>query len=309
MGKRSITARLRAALLSSALGLGLAATAGAADVAIVKSSDAPGWRAAVDAIRRVAAGHTFTEHDLRNDRATAEAVLAGLKGRPVIVVAMGPLAAQLARTALPDTPLVFCMVQEPQKLGLLPAPGVTGVALAIPVKNQIAAFRMVNPRGVRIGVIFSPENTGRLVEDAVKAAPILRVVMSPKPVASEREIPAALRELLAGDTVDALWIPPDPLLLGDESRRYLLAETLKAGKPVYTFSASLVAEGALASNGPDLVSIGEQAGDLVNRLAAGERGRIELLVPRAELVVNKKIASKLKIEIPPDALKSANKVL
>ena len=62
------------------------------------------------------------------------------------------------------------------------------------------------------------------------------------------------------------------------------------------------------SNGPDLVSIGEQAGELVNRLAAGDRARIEMLVPRAELVINRKIAGRLKIDVPADVLKAANKV-
>jgi putative ABC transport system substrate-binding protein len=187
---------------------------------------------------------------------------------------------------------------------------VTGVSFQIPIKNQLAAFRLVNPRAVRIGAIYSEANTGSQVAEASKAAGVVRLNLVVKPVASERDVPEALRALLkGGDAVDALWIPPDPILLGDESRRYILAETLKAGKPVYSFSAALVAEGALASNGPDMVSIGEQAGELVNRLAAGEKGRIEMLIPRAELVVNKKIADKLKIEITIDALKAAGKVL
>jgi ABC-type uncharacterized transport system substrate-binding protein len=70
-----------------------------------------------------------------------------------------------------------------------------------------------------------------------------------------------------------------------------------------------VAEGALVSDGPDLVSVGEQLADLVNRTAAGDKtARGTLLVPRAELVINKKIADKLRIEIPEDALRAANKV-
>ena len=40
-----------------------------------------------------------------------------------------------------------------------------------------------------------------------------------------------------------------------------LAEMFKAGRPVYGSSSGLVAEGALVSNGPDLVSIGEQVGE------------------------------------------------
>jgi len=114
----------------------------AAEVAVVKSSDVPAWRPAIDALRRVSASHTITEHDLRNDRPTADSVLAGLKGKAAIIVALGPLAAQLVRSTLPDAPLVFAMVQEPAKLGLAPGPGVTGVAFAIPIKNQLAAFRL-----------------------------------------------------------------------------------------------------------------------------------------------------------------------
>ena len=281
----------------------------AAEVAVVKSSDVPAWRPAIDALRRVSASHTITEHDLRNDRPTADSVLAGLKGKAAIIVALGPLAAQLVRSTLPDAPLVFAMVQEPAKLGLAPGPGVTGVAFAIPIKNQLAAFRLVNPKGVRIGVIYKEDNSGHSVEEAIKAATLLRVVMSTRAVTSERDIPAALRSLLAGDqAIDALWIPPDPVLLGDDTRRFLQAEMFKAGKAVYGSSSGLVAEGALVSNGPDLVSIGEQVGELVNRLAAGDRSRIELLVPRAELVINKKIAARLKIDVSAEVLKAANKV-
>jgi putative ABC transport system substrate-binding protein len=290
-----------------ALSCVVAAAAPAADVALLKSSDAAAWRPTLDAIRRVASGHAVTEHDLRADKAEAARVVGTLKGRSVILVALGPLAAQAARETAPELPLVFCMVQDPAGAGLVGVPNTAGVSFAIPVKNQLAAFRMVNPRGRRIGVIYSAENVGRLVQEAQKAAQVVRLVMVDRPVAAEREIPAALRSLLqGGDAVDALWFPPDPLLMG-ESRRFILSETLKAGKPVYSSMASLVAEGALASNAPDFASIGEQVGELVNRIAAGEK-RGDLLVPRAELLINKKIADKLKVEVPADALKAASRV-
>lgn len=303
--------RMLRRLLAAAAWLLLAATPGAwaAEVAVLKSSDVPAWRPALDALRRSAASHNVTEYDLRGDRAVAQQVLATLKGKPVILVAVGNLAAETARAALPEAPLVFCMVQDPAKIGLVAAPGVTGVAFTLPVKNQIAAFRMVNPRGSRIGVVFHPENSGRQVEEATKAADLLRIALVARPVAAVSEIPQAVRTLLAGDTVDALWIPADAMLLTDVTRRYILTESLKAGKPVYAFSASLVTEGALVSNGPDVASIGGQAGELVNRLAAGDRTRIDVQVPRAELVINNRIAGKLKIAVPAEALKAAGKVI
>ena len=284
--------------------------AGAAEVAVLKSSDAPAWRPALDALKRTAAGHTLTEYDLRGDRAEADRVLGTLKGKPAIVVAMGLLAAQAAKEVAPEMPLIYCMVPDPTKAGLVGGANITGVAFAVPVKNQLAAFRMVYPRGVKIGVIYSADNTGRMVQEALKASTVVRLNVVDRPVVADKDIPEAVRSLLKGDqAVDALWIPPDPILLGDEARRFVLSETLKAGKPVYTSLSALVAEGALVSSSPDIGSIGEQAGDLVNRLAAGEKGgKIEMLIPRAELIINKKIAEKLKIEIPADALKAATKV-
>ena len=305
-GHKVTTSRLAAALL--ALVALLPSSLVAADVAVLKSTDAPAWRPALDALHRAVPNHTLTEYDLRGERVGAERVVAALKGKAGLLVAMGPLAAQVAKDVLPDLPLVYCLVQDPGRLGI-PA-SAAGVAFQTPIKNQLAAFRLVYPRGVRVGVIYGDPWVARLVEEAQKAALVVRISIVSRPVGSDKDVPATLRSLLRGDdAVDALWIPPDPLLLGDETRRYLLAETLKALKPVYSFSSALVTEGALASNGPDLGSVGEQVGELVNRFAAGDRtARGVLLVPRAELIINKKIADKMKIEIPADALKAASKV-
>jgi ABC-type uncharacterized transport system substrate-binding protein len=169
---------------------------------------------------------------------------------------------------------------------------------------------MVNPRGVRIGVIYKEENSGALVLEALKSASVARFTLVSMRVGSPQEVPPALRTMISGaEPVDALWLPPDPLLLEDATRRFVLSETLKVGKPVYAFSQALVAEGALVSAGPDIAAIGDRLAELVSRWAAGEKLRGEVLVPPPELIINKKIGDKLKINIPAAALKQANKVL
>jgi ABC-type uncharacterized transport system substrate-binding protein len=283
----------------------------AAEIAVLKSTDVAAWRPALDALRRGLPGHTVTEYDLKGDRNEAGRVLGTLKARPVLLVAFGPLAADLVRESTPDTFLVFCMVQDPAKAGLLNSVNASGVAFSTPIKNQLAAFRMVYPRAVRIGVIHGPEDSVvKLVQEAQKVAGVVRLAVAARLVTAERDVPSALRSLLKSpEPVDALWLPPDPMLLSEATRRFLLEETLKAGKPVLSFSPALVSEGALASNGPDVASIGEQAAELISRVLGGDRtARGALLVPRAELVINKKIADKLKIEIPADALKAASRV-
>jgi ABC-type uncharacterized transport system substrate-binding protein len=276
-------------------------------VFVLKSAETPAWRPALDAMRRAGAGHTFTEFDLRNDKAEGVRVAGTLKGRLAVLVAMGTMAAEAVREVVPEMPLVYCMVPDPTRLALA-GPGVGGVAFTVPVKNQLAAFRLVNPRGVRVGVLYSEAGTGPLVQDALRSAASVRLSLVAKPVASVKDVPTTLRGLLQGsEAVDAIWIPPDPILMDAESRRYLLAEAAKSGKPVYASTGTMVAEGALVSNGPDFGSIGELVGELVNRLAGGEKGRMEMLVPRGELVINKKMASKLGIDVSADALKAANR--
>lgn len=300
-----------AALVCLVLPVVLTTPARGADVAVLKSVETPGWRPAIEALRQAAAAHTITEYDLKGDPAEAQRVAAELKGKPTIVVALGPLAAQTMRTVAPEHPLIYGMVQDPAQAGLLNAENVVGVAFSIPIRNQLAAFRMVNPRGVRVGVIYGGDALQQQVDEATQASLVVRLVIVPRRISSEKDVPEALRALLkGGDAVDALWLPPDPLLLGDETRRFLLSETLKARKPVYTFSPLIVAEGALVSNGPDYASVGEQLAELVSRAAAGPAAlRSELLVPRGELVVNQKAADKLKLEIPATALSAAKKVL
>ncbi len=301
---------VRTGWLASLLLLSLPPVVSPAEVAVLKSSNAASWQPTLQAFRQASSGHTVTELDLHGSREEATRILATLKDRPVIVVAMGPLAAELTREVAPGLPTVFSMVANPEKLGLIGPPNVVGVAFSIPVISQFAAFRSVNPRAVRIGIIYNPANTGALIEEARVATRVVRTVVVERPVPSEREVPQALRELLqGGDAVDALWLPPDPVLLGDEARRHILNETLKARKGVYAFARALVPEGALASDGPNYESIGQLMGLLVNRIANGESpGSIGMQVPQAELVINKKVADRLKIEIPRDTLKAATVV-
>ena len=53
----------------AALGLLLwSSPIGAAEVAVLKSTEAAAWRPAIDALKRSLPGHTVTEYDLRGDR-------------------------------------------------------------------------------------------------------------------------------------------------------------------------------------------------------------------------------------------------
>jgi len=292
------------------LAVAAAQPAASAEIALVLSSDVPAWRAVSDALRAAAPGHVVTTYDLHGSRPEADRVLMELKGSAAVVVAMGPLAAQAARELAAELPLVYCMVHDPASVAGLSGGNVTGVAFSVPMRNQLVAFRAVNPKAARIGVVYSSDALSRQLDDARKAASALHLDLVLRQVASMQAVPQAVRELLGGkDPVDALWIPTDPLVLGDETRRFVMQAAVQAGKPVYGSSAAMVKEGALVSNSPELSSIGQSVGELVNRIVRGEKpGRLAVVVPRSEVVINKKIADQLGLTIPEEALRAAQRV-
>jgi ABC-type uncharacterized transport system substrate-binding protein len=300
-----------ACLAALALTIVTAGAAPAAEVALVKSNDLASWRPAVEAMLAAASAHHVTEYDLAGSRAEGEQLFAALKGKVAIVVAMGPLAAQLSRELLPEVALVYCMVQDPVAAGLVGLPNAAGVALSLPARNQLVAFRTVNPQARRIGVIFGSETVARQVDEAQKAAGALKLEVVARRVADAAGVPPAVRDLLRGaEPVDALWILPDPLILEPATRRFVLAEALMAGKPIYSFSASLIGEGALVSHSADMASIGQGVAELIGRVLTGQKPeRQPLLVPRGEVVINKKMADQLKVLVPAEALRIAQKVL
>ena len=175
----------------------------------------------VDALRRSTGSHTLSEFDMAGNRAQGERIAAGLRGRSVILVALGVLAAQVARAALPEAPLVFCMVPDPVQAGLADVPRVAGVAASVPLKNQLAAFRLVNPRGVRIGLLHGVDSAGAIDEGA-EGRPAGAGGHRARLIASERASPrpcATCGAAGGGRAVD----PPDPVD-GRATRRFVIAE-------------------------------------------------------------------------------------
>jgi putative ABC transport system substrate-binding protein len=300
------SAKLASRIAASAVFLGIAASSPAAEVVVLTSVNTPAWQPALEALREGTGDHQLTEVLLHGNRATGEQALRDIEGRDVILVALGPLAAGLCRELAPEVPLAYGLVPRTAEASLRDQPNVVGVAYDVPVKNQLAAFRMVHPGGVIIGVVHS-DAVAEQVADAESAAGLLRLGLEAREVDSERGVPNALRALLKD--VDAIWLPADPILVGTSVRKFVLAEALKSSKPVYAFSAALVQEGALVSNGGSMESVGQQLAELVGRLAAGEPASdIGIRVPSAELVINQKVAKRLRIEIPPDALQAAAKI-
>ena len=281
----------------------------ALDIAILKSSDIAAYNQAVDGFKAaLPPGTNFTEYNMQGDIAEGKKQARKIRASDAeLLLAVGLKAAQVAKLEITNTPVVFCMVLDPSKHGLK-APNMTGILLEVPIERQFATLRWALPGSKRLGVLYDPDKTGPMIEEARRRAKELGLGLIARPVTSEKEVPAALRELMP--QVDTLWLLPDSTVLTEDSLRFLLGTTLEATIPVIGFSPDLVKSGALIGLSVQYDDLGRQAAllakSLVNNQGTTSLGLIQ--PDRLRLSLNLKTGKYLGITIPPDVVGRADEL-
>jgi len=227
---------------------------------------------------------------------------------PKLILAIGPQAAQVAKAEVQDIPVVFLLVRNPRKYGL-EGDNITGISLDVPIEAQLAMYKSLLPTLQVLGVIYDPEKTSALVKEADEVAGKFGLRFRAAPVASQTEVPAALRSLLG--KVDALWLLPDDTVVTPESLTFFLLTAFKQNLPVLTISDAFVEAGALASLSADYTDMGRQACQLSREIETGRlRPTQASIVPptKVNITINQQTASQLGLVLPPGVVQSASKV-
>ena len=204
------------------------------------------------------------EYDLREDATRAEKIVKELQAsKPSLIFALGPLAANTAKRAFDDIPIVFAMVPNWEKYGL-EAKNVTGVALQRPVKTQLETLKALAQGAKRIGVLYNPRYTKSVIDTAVDAAKSLSITLVAVKVETPEEVPAAVKAL-AGK-VDALWMIADRAVANPDAVQAIIKFALDNKVPVFALSEQQVKDGALVSLSPNYTAMGQQAGKIANKI-------------------------------------------
>jgi putative ABC transport system substrate-binding protein len=283
--------------------------AGAAEVVILKSADLSAYNQAVAGFKAsIPPSTSSVEFNLKGSaKLSQEQVELIRKPDTSVLFAVGSKAAQVAKEKFPDIPVVFCMVLDPAQYNLK-APNMTGIRLEIPLDRQFGAMRSVLPSLKRIGVLYDPEKTGHLVDEARLLAKSLGLELIAKQVNTEKEVPPALRALLS--QVEALWLVPDSTVLTEDSLKFVLGTALDFNVPVIGFSSELVRSGALIGLSVNYEDVGRQAGVLAKKILFDQYKPSSATVPpeRVRLSLNLKTAKFLGITISPDAVNAADEL-
>lgn len=278
-----------------------------ADIALLKT----GGVLAFDEARNGFASTCFEnkqEFDLSEDLSNKDQIISGMKGGNFkLIVAIGSQAADFAKTNFPEIPLVFTMVVNPDRMGLT-GNNITGVALDVPVREELVILKSIDKKAKRLGTIYTQPVNNSLIDTLRTIASQLDLTVVPVSITSSTDIQKAMAELIG--KCDALWIPPDPSLNSEEVVRYIGSTSLSKQLPCVGPTDRYVRSGAIFSLSADNVEAGKIAGDLANQILQGTPpSRIApQSMQKPRVIINLKAADLLGLTIPKNVQNSASKI-
>ena len=181
------------------------------------------------------------------------------------------------------------------------------VAMTPSPRALLSSLRALQPGLKSLAVIWKSEFYGEqylpLLREAGKA---IGIEIKSVEVGDEGDIPDLMRSLYG--RADALWLPPDPLVISEANFLLFRDFSLSNRVPLYVPIPSLAERGATASVGVGFRAIGRAAGRVAKQALAGDAPSLSFPEP-AETVLNGGSAAKVGLTIPPETLKNLTRVI
>ena len=235
--------------------------------------------------------------------------------KPDLIFALGGDVAPSVRVATTTIPIVVAVSNDPVQAGFVtslahPGGNLTGVTF---VSSDLAAKRLqflreIAPNLARVGVIWNPDHVDPEYREVQRAAKILGTQVRSLEVRSAEDFGTAF-DTAVDDRIQAVMPISSRLMLVNRariiefSRRYQLL--LASGFGPW------VREGALLSYGPDTEASTKRAAAYVDKILRGAKpDELPIEQPtKFQLLINKKTAKSLSLEIPPSLLATADEVI
>jgi putative ABC transport system substrate-binding protein len=235
----------------------------------------------------------------------------------VILTSSTPAAAAMLQ-ATRTIPIVFVIVADPVGSGFvesLPRPGGNATGFTPLVRSLggkwVELLKEMAPRLARVALLFNPP-TATFIEgylDPFKAA--AASVGAEAVVAPVNDVPG-LESLIAREAQQpnsGLVVIPDAFTI--QHRAEIIALAARHQIPAVYWSRSFTEIGGLISYGPYIVEEYRRAVVYVDRILKGSKpSELPVQAPvKFELVVNRKTASALGLDVPPSLLAAADEVI
>jgi putative tryptophan/tyrosine transport system substrate-binding protein len=236
---------------------------------------------------------------------------------PDVIVTMGTPGLNAVRHHTKTVPVVFTLVADPARLGLIEslarpgghATGFTNFELSIGAK-WLELIREVSPKLARVKVINNPANpTASQMSPAIEAAgAAMSIQVSTAFARGADDVEVAIRGA-AQQPGSGIIVIPDSLAVvhSDLILRLVERHQLPAIYPFRLFAV----KGGLVTYGLDIPQMYRQAAEYVDRVLRGTKpSDLPVQAPnKFELIINLKTAKTLGLEVPPSLLARADEVI
>jgi putative tryptophan/tyrosine transport system substrate-binding protein len=235
----------------------------------------------------------------------------------VIATPFSTAAAVVAKRANIAIPVVFSIAGDPVKLGLVaslnrPGGNMTGIVnMNVELgPKRLQLLHSLVPAGTTFALLANPNNpyTATLVDNLKAAAAAMGVTVEAIGASTNSEIDAGFTKIV-GKRIDGLIVSPDNLF----SNRRVQIVTLCARHAIptiYSFREDAEA-GGLMSYGADIPAEYRDVGVYVGRILKGESpASLPVMQPtQFELVINAQAAKSIGLQVPPELVTGADKLI
>lgn len=213
-------------------------------------------------------------------------------------IALGQLAARVARQTLDGRQVVFSQVPEPTELGL-PQPWMRGVSDVPALDKQFALWKRVDPELRRIAM-FTGSAQSHLAARARKAATANSLELRVETAQYTRQLLSALKHMQPRP--HGVWLAPGQRFLGEDNARRLIGWCARHGISVLTFDPGWLRHGALLSVTPTAAETARMISALLNAPRVPRSGNESIREPRVlKATLNVRAAKQLGLT-PSDKL-------
>lgn len=222
-----------------------------------------------------------------------------------VIVAFG------SKAALQEYPrgVKLIMVMAPTVAGRRRGKGpVSHVSMTPSPKTLLSSLRALQPGLKRLAVVWKSEFYGAEYQSLLReAGKAIGIDIRSVEVGESGDIPDLLRSLYG--RVDAVWMPPDPLVISESNFLMFRDFSLSNRVPLYVPIPSLAERGATASVGVSFRAVGRaSARAALQDLSGGESPALTFTEP-IETVLNGASAAKVGLAVDPETLKRLTRVI
>jgi putative tryptophan/tyrosine transport system substrate-binding protein len=235
---------------------------------------------------------------------------------PDVIVVGGTAVAVAAKNATSTIPIVVAGAGDLVEAGLIksfmyPGGNVTGVARMSPdfFGDRLKLIKEVLPKAAQVTALMNPTNPGhgRALKDAELGARSSGLSFQSVSARSANELEGALGAAKGG--ASALFLLTDAMFTANMPR--IAQHSMKYRLPSVYDRADYVEAGGLLSQGDNLPDLSRRAAEYVHQILKGAKpGDLTLVQPtKFDLAVNLKTAQQIGVNIPPEVLQRAVKVI